>query len=592
MVREKLGSGGFGAVYRAEQPLLAREAVIKVLHSKARAKEEVIQRFLREARLASKLDHPAHIYAFGAEADGLLWIAMELVRGTPLDKLLKAQGPVPLPRLVPLIERICEVVHAAHEQGVIHRDLKPANVMVLARAGRFLPKLHDFGIAKLRGERDEGAEPAEVGATTPPGGVPALHDAMAESALAQIEHAQSMHITRRGLLVGSPHYMAPEQWLNAGDADARTDIYALGVLAYQCLTGRLPFDGRTLKSIARQHATGVAPPLPSELPQSLNAVFVKALAKRAPDRYATALELAAAFRAASQVEVEPDALPRLDDSVRDALLAEGPQPIAEAVALLEAARSPKVALERIRLLLRTTLRYVGVLALSARARVGPGAAQDSPETLRLLSSLRRGALSDSEWLQLSTELCRPFAARREAHPIPELVSLLVDPSGVPRESCLRAALAEAPRSADPTAESIRSVMTQLSRLLGRLSFLVDYRLVLRRGELNESWSGARRSPRATVPVVGALAEGQPSITDREGVPLLMLWPLAQVHAPTHGASEELFLLSGEGRYGGRQRSHLGFADRRAVAFDSDGPDRRLRHRHHRHDLRDRREGLE
>jgi len=111
VVRERIGEGGFGAVYRADQPPLGRDAVIKVLHGRHHAQQEIIQRFLREAKLASRLDHPfaAHIYAFGAEPDGLLWIAMELVRGTPLDKLLQ-QGPLTLARLVPLVERVCEVV--------------------------------------------------------------------------------------------------------------------------------------------------------------------------------------------------------------------------------------------------------------------------------------------------------------------------------------------------------------------------------------------------------------------------------------------------------------------------------------------------
>src|SRR6188508_2816800 len=151
VVREPLGSGGFGMVFRAEQPALAREAVIKVLHTRLLGSETVVQRFLREARLASRLDHPyaAHTYAFGVEPDGVLWIAMELVRGTPLDRMLEVQGPIPLDRFVPLLERICEVVHSAHEQGIVHRDLKPGNVMVLSRAGRLLPKLLDFGIAKL-----------------------------------------------------------------------------------------------------------------------------------------------------------------------------------------------------------------------------------------------------------------------------------------------------------------------------------------------------------------------------------------------------------------------------------------------------------
>src|SRR5215218_6235294 len=160
VLRERIGEGAFGAVYRCEQPLLGREAVLKVLHGRLRARPVMVQRFLREARLASRLDHPyaAHVYAFGFEKDdGLLWIAMEMVHGTPLDRWLRDRGPLPLGELVPFFERIAEVVQTAHERGIIHRDLKPSNVMVIERAGRLLPKLLDFGIAKLLLE-DEAAE--------------------------------------------------------------------------------------------------------------------------------------------------------------------------------------------------------------------------------------------------------------------------------------------------------------------------------------------------------------------------------------------------------------------------------------------------
>src|SRR5215212_632418 len=147
-LRERVGAGGFGDVYLAEQRTLRREAVVKVLRA-GNALEHGIEGFLREAKLASQLDHPyaAHIYAFGAESDGVCWIAMELVRGASLRALLEAQGPMPLERFVPLLERICEVVNTAHEQGIVHRDLKPDNIMVISRAGRLLPKLLDFGIA-------------------------------------------------------------------------------------------------------------------------------------------------------------------------------------------------------------------------------------------------------------------------------------------------------------------------------------------------------------------------------------------------------------------------------------------------------------
>src|SRR5262249_4647929 len=145
--------GGQGAVYRAVQRALGREAVVKVLHAQAGDDAASVERFLRETQLASRLDHPyaAHVYAFGAEPDGVLWIAIELVRGSSLRDVLAAQpgGRLPVARLAPLLDGLCEVVHTAHEQGIVHRDLKPDNIMVLSRAGRLLPKLLDLGVAKL-----------------------------------------------------------------------------------------------------------------------------------------------------------------------------------------------------------------------------------------------------------------------------------------------------------------------------------------------------------------------------------------------------------------------------------------------------------
>src|SRR5262245_62993488 len=132
-LRELVGMGGFGDVYLAEQQTLRRDAVVKVLRTTGPS-ERRVEEFLSEAKLASQLDHPyaAHIYAFGAEPDGVCWIAMELVRGASLRAVLETQGPMPLERFVPLLERICEVVHTAHEQGIVHRDLKPDNVMVIS----------------------------------------------------------------------------------------------------------------------------------------------------------------------------------------------------------------------------------------------------------------------------------------------------------------------------------------------------------------------------------------------------------------------------------------------------------------------------
>jgi serine/threonine protein kinase len=134
VLRECIGEGAFAAVYRCEQPLLGREAVVKVLHQRLRGSEVVLQRFLREARLASRLDHPyaAHVYAFGVEPDdGLAWIAMELVHGTSLARWLAERGPLPLDLLVGFFEQVAEIVQNAHDHGIVHRDLKPSNVMLI-----------------------------------------------------------------------------------------------------------------------------------------------------------------------------------------------------------------------------------------------------------------------------------------------------------------------------------------------------------------------------------------------------------------------------------------------------------------------------
>src|SRR5262245_32444016 len=221
VIREEIGRGGFGMVYRAEQLSLGREAVIKVLQAPLRRVSDMSDRFLREAKLASRLDHPyaAHVYAFGAEPDGLLWIAMEYVRGATLDEIVARRGPMPAAVFGPLFARLCEVVHSAHELGIVHRDIKGSNVMVIERAGQLLQKLTDFVNAK--GDQQQQA------AEQPPQAADARDAAV--------------HITSHGSLLGSPQYMAPEQWRSAADVDARADIYALGVLAYRCVSGHLPF---------------------------------------------------------------------------------------------------------------------------------------------------------------------------------------------------------------------------------------------------------------------------------------------------------------------------------------------------------------
>jgi serine/threonine protein kinase len=282
VICERLGDGGFGVVYRVEQSTLGREAVIKVLHARHRANKQIIERFKREAHLAARLQHPytAHIYAFGAESDGLLWIAMEMVRGTPLHNYLKTNGPFSLDRFVPLLDKICEVVYTAHEIGIIHRDLKPSNIMVLEYVGQLLPKLLDFGIAK------------------------------------DTTGQEVSRITRDGTrLIGSPAYMAPEQWEKSFETDRRADIYSLGVLSYELITGRKPFEIPNSLNDNKSSSKPV-PPLGPSFPTALNKVMSIAMAIHPEDRYKTAIEFAAAFRKACSLAESHDSRPARRNSYR------------------------------------------------------------------------------------------------------------------------------------------------------------------------------------------------------------------------------------------------------------------------------------
>ena len=592
VVREPLSSGGFGAVYRAEQVALAREAVIKVLHARLLGNETMVQRFLREARLASRLDHPyaAHIYAFGAEPDGVLWIAMELVRGTPLDRLLRAQGPISLERFVPLLERICEVVHSAHEQGIVHRDLKPANVMVLERSGRLLPKLLDFGIAKLSAD----TEPPRLADTTPMASVdfapPAvtghplsdtevLDETTAAAAAAALSAAEQRRdaatrpvgaresgrttspsfaagagITQVGTTVGSPLYMAPEQWTDAALTSPRTDIYALGILCHEALTGQPPFNAGSHMELAMAHATTPVPPLGAGFPPALDEVLRRALEKFPEDRYATALELAGAFRAASGVVPETIGLPRLDVAVRSAAMTRLPRPLALAVDAFDGARNPHQARDACWQLVRTAVRLVAVTALAAHAHVQDAAETGQHAIEDALRRLRERHASDALWLAMARELTRPFARRREVYPLPPLVDLLAAPASAFDELLALRDRSEETGSAsvDQALDLVESALPLVARLLDELAFLQEHAIAVptARGAADE-WAGARRDRRQRPLPGGPVASGRPVLIDATGNVEILLWPFVQVHEPAPGAPPALFLFDGKGRRGAR-----------------------------------------
>ncbi|MHA7633998.1 protein kinase domain-containing protein [Corallococcus sp. M7] len=262
-VLKPLGSGGMGEVYLGEQVSLGRKVAIKVLHHDLHAQAGMAERFKREARLLSAVEHPAvvRIVDFGQSGDAAC-LVMEFVEGQSLYDALQG-GPLLAPRALALLQQLAEGLAAIHDKGIIHRDLKPENVLISPSARGEQARLLDFGIARL-------VEP-EAG-----------------SALSQV-----------GVVLGTPEYLSPEQAVGA-KVDTRSDLYSFGVLAYRVLSGRLPFDGPTPRHFLSQHASHAPLPLDRAAPQlsryvGLLSLVMRLLDKDPAKRPQTANELADAL---------------------------------------------------------------------------------------------------------------------------------------------------------------------------------------------------------------------------------------------------------------------------------------------------------
>src|SRR5581483_1743630 len=229
-IQARIGSGGMGEVYRARDTRLGRDVAIKVLPENLSNDPELKQRLEREARAISSLNHPhiCTLHDIGSQ-DGTEFLVMELLEGQTLSERL-AKGPLPLDQVLKLGTEVAEALEKAHQQGIIHRDLKPANIM-LTKAGA---KLMDFGLAKPK--ISIGAQ--AVSHFTP--STPTMNLATLTSA--------SSPLTQKGSIVGTFQYMAPEL-LQGADADARSDIFSLGCVLYEMLTGRRAFEGKSQLSV-------------------------------------------------------------------------------------------------------------------------------------------------------------------------------------------------------------------------------------------------------------------------------------------------------------------------------------------------------
>lgn len=258
-----LGRGGMGIVFRAEHLGLERKVALKLLAESLSEDDSFRQRFIRESKLAASMDHPNVIPIYGAgEADGLLYIAMRYVDGSDLKEVIKQEGALDPARVLVLLEQVASALDAGHARGLVHRDVKPHNMLIAHSAGLSEDHVYlsDFGLAKQISSKSE--------------------------------------ITGTGSFMGTIDYVSPEQ-IEGRVADRRSDVYALGCVLFECLSGSVPFPGDTDMSVAHQHISEAAPALSSirgRMPRGLDKVIATAMAKSPDDRYQSCEELISAAR--------------------------------------------------------------------------------------------------------------------------------------------------------------------------------------------------------------------------------------------------------------------------------------------------------
>ena len=282
-ILQKIGSGGMGSVYKALQPAMNRMVAVKILHPKLANRKDLVSRFRREARAMSHLTHPntVKVYLYGELEDGSLYIVMEYMEGKNLNQTVRAEGPMPLERGLPILIQVCNALEEAHRAGIVHRDLKPENIFLTQQGGmRDYAKVLDFGLAKVT-ERE-----------MRPG---------------------SIILTQEGMVFGTPEFMSPEQ-AQGKTLGPSSDTYSLAVILYEVLTGKLPFEAKNPMEYIQLHVTTKPKPINERVPGRtfpplLWTVLEKALAKKPEERWNSAAEFAHALQAvlngANEVPIMP-----------------------------------------------------------------------------------------------------------------------------------------------------------------------------------------------------------------------------------------------------------------------------------------------
>jgi serine/threonine protein kinase len=266
-IERVLGAGGMGVVYLAVDTRLGRRAAVKQLLPALSTSHEIVERFFNEAKAAASIDHPSivEVYDVGWHSDGSAFFAMKLLDGETIGKRMRTSRGLPLELVATIGRQVATALAAAHARGIVHRDLKPDNIMLVRDDEIVIGEraiVLDFGIAKLFAD------------------------------------GESTGKTRTGVFMGTPAYMSPEQCRGAADLDHRTDIYALGCIVFEMLTGRSPFIGQGHGEIVGMHQYVPAPAVRSfraDIPEAFDAIVQRALAKSPGDRFATMMELAGAL---------------------------------------------------------------------------------------------------------------------------------------------------------------------------------------------------------------------------------------------------------------------------------------------------------
>ncbi len=288
LIEQLIKRGGMGAVYRGKHVLMDKTVAIKVLRPSLAGDDVIVARFSREAKAASRISHPHAVTVtdFGEAESGVVFLVMEYLDGRTLKDIIRSEGPMPLRRAVEITRQVSGALDAAHQQGVVHRDLKSDNIMLSQTNGGDWAKVLDFGIAKIQ----------------------------------QPEGARDHDITAPNLVIGTPQYMSPEQCSQTGPIDARSDVYSLGVIIYEMLSGRVPFTGESPTVIMMKQVQDPPPSILDarpDLPASVDRLIERALAKQPADRFQTAGELAAVLsKAADEIGAQASAVvPPIADTV-------------------------------------------------------------------------------------------------------------------------------------------------------------------------------------------------------------------------------------------------------------------------------------